>query len=586
MSTTSTDTASRLAADLEGLTISSNRASNNKSSDMSPLIPSLQQFYQTGLLLFQVDASSSSSSNYSDLLMAFQHLVETIPNTLLQGSFLHLQQASKALIKKTNSTNIATTLTPATRSLAGLFTNSPRLCHVTFTSEWLSVLASMYDKLVLAKQSDKHKEVVLSSISALLLDGLFLKKDSTKSVEEALFEAIAAMEEESRDCLRDLQLWQAQHEPLQRSLQSELQKQDEKGDQIDDERIQQREYILNMLDSARQQSPSTHVPSMDGQESTKQKPNSNSTAATNASPTSELDRRIQQVKQILPHLGEGFIEAALSLHQADVETTVATLLNDPSQYPSALRILDPNLPRRKKEHNLQDDAADAEQARQIVKERVALEEQREQQRYQALMYVTSQQTDSEEREKAKVHHNFKDEYNDDYDDQYDEVDIRLGGADDGFTGDRDMDFEQVKMYNQLVRDDQKEDSFWEDNRNTNRPQNKVGRGASPKNDGAGGKQYKGPDKIKGGRVIGPDGKIVKKPGGARKRNNNKKGPAQAQAQGSGKTNTNSKGQQPNGNLMQPNTNNKKPKTKPKSDNRVNRRRDQKQRKQGTFGVQD
>jgi hypothetical protein len=37
-----------------------------------------------------------------------------------------------------------------------------------------------------------------------------------------------------------------------------------------------------------------------------------------ASPSDTLDRCIQQVKQILPHLGEVIVAAALSLHQADL----------------------------------------------------------------------------------------------------------------------------------------------------------------------------------------------------------------------------------------------------------------------------
>jgi hypothetical protein len=586
------DAVSQLASDLEGLTIST--ATSNHTRDMAVLVPSLQQFYQTGLLLFQLGSSNSNNSNSNDdLSMAFRHLVDSIPDTLLQGTFYHLQEATRALIRTTTSNNNnntshadATKMIPTARSLAGLWTNSPRLCQVTYSNEWVSVLASLYDRMVLAKVSDQDRGSVLSCLSALFLDGLLLsssKQGSAPSVEESLLEAIAAMEEESTDCLRDLQLWQSQCEPFRRTLESSLQERAEDGDNHDEERMQQREYILVMLESARQvaASSSMYTPT------TGAKPSNKTNVKSKASSTDELDRRIKQVKQILPHLGEGFIEAALSLYQADVETTVATLLNDPSQYPSALRIMDPTLPRRKREHNLRDDVADAEQARQIVKERVALEEEREAQRYKALMYVTSQQKDPEQQERAAVHNTFKDEYNDDYDDQYDEVDIRLGGADDGFT--MDMDFEQVKLYNQLVRDDEKEDSFWEETRNMNRNQH---RSKSPKNnddddDDGGGKQYRGPDKIRGGRVIGPDGKIMKKPGGTRNRNNSKKAPVQPSQGVGGKSNNNNGAQPSNGTqTQQPGANNKKPKTKPKSDNRVNRRRDQKQRKQGNFGVQE
>ena len=58
------------------------------------------------------------------------------------------------------------------------------------------------------------------------------------------------------------------------------------------------------------------------------------------------------------------------------------------------------------------------------------------------------------------------EYDDDYDDQYDEIDIKFGTADNGFTSDN-MTFEQVKLYNQVVQEDESDSAFWESNRNMN-----------------------------------------------------------------------------------------------------------------------
>jgi hypothetical protein len=190
----------------------------------------------------------------------------------------------------------------------------------------------------------------------------------------------------------------------------------------------------------------------------------------------------------------------------------------------------------------------------------------EEERYKALVYITSQS-----REAAEPEVGTKNEDDDDYDDQWDEIDVKLGGADDGF-----YDFERVKLYNQVVREDEKEDPFWEENRNAN----KLGSNTPA---GNGEKQYRGPDKIKGGRVIGPDGKIVKKQGGGKKTKNNN-------ASGGGQNATKQQPQQPgkpkNGPDQSPQQQTgDKPRTKPKSNNRTNRQRDKKQKAQGTFGVQ-
>jgi hypothetical protein len=601
----SIETITQLAANLEELAISSisSNKNNRESSiskykhDVSPLVPSLQQFYQMGLLLFQTTKegnNDTSNSNQNSLVIAYRHFIESIPETLLCNTFYQFHLATSKLLDKKLNLEV---LIPTCQSLHGLFTQSPRLCRVVYTKEWVSALALIYDQFILGKQHNHVKNVVLSCLSFLLLDGLFLDVPTSpkqtqsapgpKPLEESLLEAIQSIDEQSTDCLRDLQLWQKQHEPFRRTLTTSLQQHrmtsndDDQDHNDDDERIQQREYILNMLESASEQplsQPSSQLSTIRVLDSKPNRP----LLTVKTSPADELNRRIQQVKQILPHLGEGFIEVALSLYQADVENTVATLLNDPSEYPTSLQVLDMTLPRRKKEHDLQDDQAKAAEARQIVKERIALEEEKEVARYNALLYVTQR---DEQQAETDVRRKYNDEYDDDYDDQYDEMDIRLGSTDDGFTTDRD--FEQVRLYNKLVRDDEAEDLFWEDNRNFNRDnqsRSKSPKGPNP-DDNGGQKQYRGQDKIKGGRVVGPDGKIVKKPGGARKSNNYNNGhplPPKKQTQDENTKNTSAavnnqmNSQKPKG----------KPRTKPKSDNRVNRQRDRKQRNQSTFGVQE
>lgn len=558
-----------LLSQLEALATSGSTRTHASASSL----PSTQQLYSIGRVLYQLSYKEQEALD-SDLFLSFQHLMDSLPASYIVRVLSTYQKATIELLSKADQRD---ELNEAMQAFNGIFTNAPRLCKLGYSTGWVSVLSAVYDALILQDAPAAAKDVVLSLLSILILDGLFLRVDSSGDnsgcsgsiVEEDLLEAIQAIEEKSTDCLGDLQAWQSRKEPFRRTIASTIQKLP--PDTEDGDIQQQREYILSMLASARQNDKETGSRNIIAKaEPAKQ---GNKSTAKSVSSADEMERRIHQVKQILPDLGEGFIETALSLHQGNVETTVATLLNDPSQYPSALRALDRTLPRRRK-HRSQEEAQESAEARQLVKERVALEQKQEEARYKALLYVESQQDDKTAEEatpvgsssfqSTSVLHN---EYDDDYDDQYDEIDIKLGGADDGM-----YDFEQVKLYNKLVRDEEAEDIFWQESRNTNRTNANASNRSSKDPEAGDQKQYRGPDKIKGGRVVGPDGKIVRKPGGARGKKNNKG------------NNNQSSAQQQHGQPTQPQKG--KNRTKPKSNNRVNRQRDRKQKAQGTFGAQN
>ena len=144
----------------------------------------------------------------------------------------------------------------------------------------------------------------------------------------------------------------------------------------------------------------------------------------------------------------------------------------------------------------------------------------------------------------------RDEYDDDYDDQYDGIGDDggvaggIGGLDDGLY---DVDVHNVhkrpdysrggggaatneqeawRRYKAVVKDIVAEAKFWEGDRNTNRDGGGGGGGgrrgganANSSRDADGwdirdgdevgdGMRYRGPDRGKGGRLIGPDGKYV------------------------------------------------------------------------------
>ena len=567
------------------------------------VLPSVSQIFEIGKLMFRLlsstdDQSTSTTRDTSDLLLAYQHLIESLPETYLKKSFTTIQKALLRLLSDNSPTEL---LTDTSQSLSGLFSNSPLLCKIISSKEWISSLAALYDRFILlqdkqqqSEEDNRHdKDAVLSSVSFLILDGIFLQRKQQGSSNETiqlLMEAMRTIEEQSMDCLYDLQQWQQQYEPYRRNLQSAVKKLPT-ADGNDDDTEELRDYLLNMLESASSPARQQQQDQQQAKSKAMQPKQTPPPTTTKISPTDEVERRIEQIKQILPDFGDGFLESALSINHGDVEATVTCLLQDPSQYPPTLRVIDTKLPRRRGVGNKQKELEESQQARQLVKERVAIEDEREQERYKALLYVAEQEEQQVQEENAnlglevaKVHN----EYDDDYDDQYDDNDhVELGATDSGY-----MDMDQVRLYNQAAKAEEAESSFWEQNRNTNRqPANNNN---SEGGDGGGGKQW-GPDKIKGGRIIGPDGKIIrnnhnrnkKKGGGGGGGGGNKQQQPNQQQNNNNKVgggNNSTKNQQGSGGGGATAGGNNKPKTKPKNKNRFNKQRDKKQKAQGTFGA--
>jgi hypothetical protein len=249
-----------------------------------------------------------------------------------------------------------------------------------------------------------------------------------------------------------------------------------------------------------------------------------------------------QVHTILPHLGEGYIEAALACYNHDIEITTNALMEDeyntlsspsPSSSSSSLhprlRALDKSLPARKKEskekygeHHPDNGDIDVEEyeAKMIQKERIKeMEKAQEEEAYRLEVVMTTMNN-------TMMDNDNDTEYNDDYDDQYDGNGDDVGGADSGLY---DIDYESIKAYNKVAKGMEEERKFWEGNANTNRSNNKKNikhgkhnnKNGSDGSDGSDGeengneetgqKKYRGLDKRKGGRLIGPDGRYLPHP---------------------------------------------------------------------------
>ena len=264
------------------------------------------------------------------------------------------------------------------------------------------------------------------------------------------------------------------------------------------------------------------------------------------------DIQIEHIKSILPVLGEGYIEEALKCYNHDVERTLEALLQvseggqDSSIHPRLLTTPN-NLPRKMKESKDQYSANvnlhrgntakdDGKEHLQVQKKHIQhAENQAEEEAF--LIDSVSRSLGglrvAEDEEDDELISGMKDEYNDDYDDQYDGIgDGGLGDMDEGLY---DVDIHNVhqkydrggakneqqmwRKYNNLIKDVDSESQFWEDNRNTNR---------TGSNQTDGNKNF-GPDKGRGGRAIGPDGKYLpikrggKKGRGQPTNNNNNQG---------------------------------------------------------------
>ena len=216
-----------------------------------------------------------------------------------------------------------------------------------------------------------------------------------------------------------------------------------------------------------------------------------SSSLKKTSPEQELIRRIEQVKMVFPSFGEGFIEAALSQFRGDVEETVASLLDTESNWPRPLQQLDRSLPRRHR----------VSESLELDTETKAL--------FKANLQATTAKAEQEAYllEVAMKH----DEYNDDYDDQYDDITQTAGNRD------QPDDYESIRVYNTALKGIVSEQAFWDDNRNTNRSRKPAPKsqqqsksdddeGVESNDNEAQERKYRGPDKMRGGRVPGRGGR--------------------------------------------------------------------------------
>ncbi|CAN0449826.1 unnamed protein product, partial [Ectocarpus sp. 8 AP-2014] len=139
-------------------------------------------------------------------------------------------------------------------------------------------------------------------------------------------------------------------------------------------------------------------------------------------------------------LGEGFVEACLSVLGWSPQGVIEAVLED--RLPPQVAKLNRGLRRAWKGKK-----GDLDKAYRVDKDLAAAEAKR-------LIAMEKRQEDDA--------YLLSREYDDDYDDQYDDREVDVGGG-----GGRGSDFETVRRVNQLVRQEEEEDAWWENNKNTN-----------------------------------------------------------------------------------------------------------------------
>ena len=447
----------------------------------SKSFPSSIDFYRFGLAL-------QHTSRKADVIAAYDAYIQKLPLSYLSNIMKELALAFESIISASQGMD---DIRNASLSIAGLCCNSTRACQVAYSVNLCTTLASAHNNLSNRKHEyETDCTILLQTLNALLIGGLIpsLADMQQETALQRTMELVQALTADEKNTF----LGDALHASDNSFLGSIRNMFHETPDE--------RDYLIRMLES----SPKA------GDFVTRQPKKQQSTVSAHPSSTkvdsqTEIQRRIQQVKNVLPDLGDGYIETALSNFSGDVSSTVTALL-DPSSLPPALQRMDKQLPARRKEtakstaYELNDHAA-----RKVTKDQFANMERQQEAEAFALTAV----------------HN---EYDDDYDDQYDGMDAGVGGT--GGTYD-DVDLSKVKIFNRVTRDAERETAFWEQDRNTNRQRKQQQPASKKKSDEKSDdksddeeeevvKTYRGSDKIKGGRVLGPDGKVVRRQPGGKK----------------------------------------------------------------------
>lgn len=453
-----------------------------------------------------------------------------------------------------------------------------RCCRLGFHDQVCSQIVFLYDAACQCDAPMQLKECILGILHSWVLHGLILNQNSsTTSIDtrtssaneddviQFIMNAIQNISSEKHStCLGDLLVWQQQQQNSNTTGSIEEAIHSSFGNQVH----AQKEYLLLMLSSAKTSVEKPHKKNANIVPNPKRQQQEKPSKRNRKEPQkSGVDVLIEQIKQLFPHYGDGYIEAALACYDHDLEKTTSALVevemnphtNSNLVHPR-LRALDKKLPSRRKQsksqytydnETLDQDDLEAREVQKAHMREMAVQEENE-------AYLLSAALGGE--------------YNDDYDDQYDGIGDDggaaggIGAADSGLYDVPSVpDFNAIKAYNKVAKEMESDRLFWEENRNTNRSSGGRSKGRNGNRNANGNKKqggdttdadgkedngsdtsnvkkYRGPDKGKGGRLIGPDGKYLpfpksrKKGGGGMKQQGGGEGTGDGPAGGGGEAN--------------------------------------------------
>ena len=428
--------------------------------------------YRAGLALSDsrkraIEDGAVLRRGYEALAVTYRGVVSSIPTKHLSKLILgRINAAFSSLVGGTSKGCDENGVLDGALALCGLYVHSTEACRAGFEIGLCASLAELYDREVVSgnnKDNNDLTEFILETLSVLLLHGLILAQaqtaggdgedDSSLSSVMEVVHSLTSDTGANNPCLGDLQKWQERRAaggvtlvPFAHAAAEALMDAKTLKGAVKDAfpETPQREYLLLMLQSCPTADSLKIANSIKERGiSDEQKPHSEKKKGKGSvgSPPSALDRLIAQVREVLPHLGEGYVEVALACYGNDASHTLTALLeakSDPTSLHPRLGVLDQTLPRRRREG---DGAARAEEeARQVQKARVKEMERRSEN--EAYMLGRGLAVD---------------EYNDDYDDQYDAVATGDGVADSGMY---DVDIDAVKTYNRIAREQESDQVFW------------------------------------------------------------------------------------------------------------------------------
>ena len=517
--------------------------------------------------------TATSSNILETLNSTFLELLDSLPRSHLQSilddinqAFTTLSSNLTSLIESQSSSSSSSSnllqitereradVQDALHSLVSIYTCSPLACQIGADTELCVAIVECYEIFLIFLKVPNVKTMAefeiqntMKLLSSLFLDGILFQNntknneynndedddhnddddnlyDTDDEIEDnhddsylnTFMEAIQILQNYSETCVGDLLQWQ------RRNLKSSMNLVEIIRNKYDSNDVRA-SYAIDMI-----QSSLTYEQYMETkQKSHKQQNLSNRASNTNKKKSNDnayvdpILPLIQKVQSVYPELGQGFIEIGLACYNYDAELLVSTLSSNDTQLHPRLLYIDKNLPRMTQKtqeylpgkHDQEDE--DGKTARKMQKEFLSnMMEQQENENYIVSKFL---------------------EYDDDYDDQYDGIgnDGKVGGA--GDDTEWEHDYEAVKVYNTFAKTEEAEKTFWEENRNTNRNEKNQSYKRNNDNDSTtetndnnheqeenknqnNDEKKWGPDKGKGGRIIGPDGKYLPFP----KKNNRKK----------------------------------------------------------------